>query len=416
MAIATETNIITSWVTLANDVAQKSFLTPVMDVALPKEYYSFFADRIPFSSEGVKGLQVYIPFRTKLNSSIRPTTRTGFRPTGSPEAVDSQNFTLKAIAGAAQVTDTDIEGCQGNLPEMIDLVGRAVKDIYTILPRYYRHMLWTPASGICAVSSGVPAGTTVGIDNAGLWNTVSGDRCKNLWRHMWLAVLDSTFVYKGVVQVVEIDAANDQFIIDADLPAPNAIANDDVFVISDIGAKEHGYNLSSPGILDMIDDNNTWQGVNRATAGNRWARALMDATGGLPTYEKQSDFYHNLGQPAHAITDWRNIRWYWEENFRENRRYTGTERGFDDKYEYVQVDKTRLMADDDALQDYVLVPDLKNTAVYTKGELKNFNGEGWKSVPERWYMEYCVKQFLLLGAKDCREMGAMTGIDRTAAS
>lgn len=415
--LPTETNILTLWNNLTAHVFKDQFLGGLIDVAYPIEDYPFFADRIPHTSKGVKGITADIPFRTRMNSSTRATDgRIGHSPTGNPEAAQHQTFTLASITSAANVSLIDIEATNGDHNLMASLMTQAVEDIYKGLPRYYRKLLWTSTTGIVGVSSGVPAGVVVDIDNAGLWNATTGDRLKNIWPNQFLQVYSSGFVYKGTVQVLETDPVNDQFTILGDLPAPNAIANDDVFTVGDIGGKEQTYNIDSPGILDMIDDNNTFQNINRATAGNHWARAHMDATGGLPTFVKLKEFFHQLGQPTYAITDYRNVSWYYEQNFREDKRYGPNQTEFLDRYSMVTVDKTKLVEDDDALQDRIIVPDLSNCALYTKGGLTNVNGEGWVRIAGRWIQEWVGIQHLLLGAKDCRRMGAYTGVDRDAAA
>ena len=415
----TASDIFTAFSDLSNDVVEEPFIKrKVMDVAQPIEEYSFFADRVKDNEDAVVGIRAKIPFKTAGNNSIRPISRTGYFPDGNPVAVDSQEFTLKGIAATAAVTHEDLLATNGNHVLMANLMVDALQDIYNMYPRYRRMNIWTPSSGVICVAASI-SGTTVTVDNDGLMNNHAYDRTKLLWRNMYLAVYSSAAAFKGVVKVTGKNDKLGTFTINADT-SPTGIADGDMFVISDIAGAEDGYNNSSTGLYEILDDDNTFQNVDRTAAGAEWAKAHVvgnSGTGRLPTYSVLSDFFHDLFQPRYAFTDYRVIDYYWKNNLRDNVRFAGNQKVFEDMYTAVQIDKTMLVEDADAPNNRVLVADFDKTFYYTKGRLENPRGEGWVRVPKRPFFEYALIQYALLGFEgDARRIGRLDDIDITANS
>jgi len=419
----TEADIFTAFSDLENDVVQEPFIKrKAMDVATPIEEYSFFADRVQDNADAVVGIRAKIPFKTKNNNSLRPITRTGYFPDGNPLAVDSMTFTLKGMAGTAMVTHEDVLATNGDHVLLAELMTDALQDIYDNYPRYRRQSIWSPTSGVLCQAASFASGTlTVTCDNAGLYNSHVYDRVKWIWRNMYLAVYSSAGAFKGIVQVVSKDETAGTFVVDADT-TPTGIADNDVFVVSDIAGAETGYNNSGPSIFDILDDDNTFQGVDRSVAANAWAQAQVygnSGTGRLPTYSVLSTFFHNLYKPKYGFTDYRVIDYYWSTYLRDNVRFVqgNKSRQYIDGYTAVEVDKTMLVEDADAPNDKILVADFMNTFYYTKGTLENPRGEGWVRVAKRPYYEYNLIQYALLGFEgDARRVGRLDDIDITAES
>lgn len=409
--------VFTAMSDLEDDVVREPFLTQnVMDVAREVETGSFLADKIQDQSTGIKGIKAKIPFKTKKNTSMRPMGRTGYTPTANKIGVDSQEFELKGNAVTAMVTFEDLLATDGDHVLIADLMTDSIQDCYDVAPYYRRMNIWTPSSGEIGQVASI-SGTTVTLDNAGLMNNGTYDYVKLFYEGMYCAVYSSAGAFKGVVQILEKDDVNGQLEIDADT-SPTGIADNDLLYVSDIAGDEDGKDNSSTGIYEVIDDDNTFQGVDRSVAGNRWARAYVeDHSSADITFDDLAQFFHECQMPEFAVTDYRVVNHYWDEYLSGNVRFVqgGESRSFIDGYTYVQVDKTKLVEDVDGPYNRIIVPDLKNMRYYTKGTFQNLDGgSGWVRVDKRPFFERTLVQYALLGATDCRRMGRLDDIDITA--
>lgn len=418
--MAALSDILTDWTNLQNDVMEELYMDKtVIEVSEPIEVYPFLCDKIKTDSSSVRGLQAKIPFRHVGNNSWRSMDqRDGYTPVGNVIDTDNQTFDLVGYAASATVSHRDIIATDGDHYLMADLGIQAIEDLYRQLPRYKRQFMWTGTSGVVAVASAAISGSTVSIDNDGLEHTETRDLTKYIWENMFLSVYSSANAFKGIVQVTSVDRTNGTFTIDADT-SPTAIADGDQFVVSDVEGEEDDFNNSGPGILDVIDEANTFQGINRSTAANHWARAVVNdnsGTGRYPTYARLSDFFHDVYGPKEAYTSFKVIQSYWETNGREKVRLQVKQDFSEDFNKFVMIDDVKMYWAEDCHQDKIIVPDLSNICYFTKGAPAPYRGEGWKRVHKRPIFEYVLAGFHLLGAKNCRMMGKFEDVDITAAS
>lgn len=396
---------------LSTNLLRDVYLPGLYDIAFKKKR-SWFMNRIPKNSDGVDGATVKIGFRTGRGWSWRPMGEFGYTPTGSPGSFAKQSFTLGCHAATVQVTETEMMACNGQASPIKNLLDDKLREVSETFPYYLRAMLWTPASGVMGQVVSVN-GLIITLDNVGLWNTVklTGDICKLFEPDMYIQILTSAGVKRGnPIKIVSVDKALDTITVSSD----PGIADNDLIVIADIAGLENGYNASSPGIFDVIDDDNTFQGVNRALAANSKFRALVQATGSPRAITRAllTKFLHDSFDPEKAFTNYRVIERYYDVVVDSKQMYSDIK--IVDGYASIQIQKTLLVEDDDADTDKIVVPDFGNMYIAEgPGGIKPLFGEGWKQIAGRPFMEYNFAYWASLVAKDCRYMAVLKDLSLT---
>jgi hypothetical protein len=406
-----EAAIFEQWTGAAQYFLNDEYMGAIKDLLILDHEHPLLS-RCKERADVVDGLTALIRWKTSLGFSFRPISERGYTPTGAPRDSARQSFTLRGHAAALQVTLHELQRCNGKASAIGNLLTDKMDDIVTVFPHYKRLLWMLPSSGVLGVAASI-ATTTVTLVNTGLWNTHAYDLNKRFLRGMWVQVLTSAGVARGGpvrVEEVERDAngAGDTIVLSSD---PGVQATD-LLVITDIGGLEHGYNQFGPGLLDIIDDDNTFQGTNRATTGNQDFRAYVQGSAGAVTYATLSAFFARMDDPKEAFTTWPVIDAYFKNELRANVRFNGTTE-FVDGARSVTIGSTRLIADKDLFSDRIIVPDFANMALATKGGLENPWGEGWRRVQGRIFAEYVLAFFGLPFAEDCRKMGVLSGIDPT---
>ncbi|MBO4511624.1 MAG: hypothetical protein J5746_02550, partial [Victivallales bacterium] len=284
-------------------------------------------------------------------------------------------------------------------------------------PYFLRAVLWSPqgagkAVGVVA-SVGGTGNCTITLDNDGLWNTATADRCKLIERGMVLQGYDGTSGEKKgePVRVMDVDKDLGKFIIygDATGTAKTTFADGDYFVPSDTGGLDIPGMNDVPGMLDVLDDDNTFQGVNRASAGNRWARAYVkDGSASVYDYDLLSKFFRKCYNPKEAVAHIESVASYANHHFHDRIRYTPMET-FEEDYTRCRVEGTWLYADEDMDRDKIAVIDFDNVTIRTSGEIGPLSPEaaGWHWVQGRTYLEYIIGCWFTLAAEDVRKCGLL---------
>jgi hypothetical protein len=399
-----------SFTELSTDILQKVYFGALYEVAFAKKR-SWFTNRIRRSNDGVKGFKVNMTFLTDYGWSWRPMSEFGYTPTGSKLDSEEQYAELCCHAAAAQVTQKAILATEGDVSRMGSILDRSMKGLMETFPYYIRNQLWTPQTGILgqAVSK---SGLVITLDNVGLWNTNVLDRAKLFEPGMYVQVLDSNGDKRG--NPIRIDAVN-KTLGTITVSSDPGIADNDTFAMSDIAGLDDVYNTSMTGIFDVIDDDNTFQGVDRSAAAGAKFRAIVEHNSGTPramTHDLFANFFHKCFDPDFAFTRWEIVNEYWKDNLRSGVNFTpGGD--FVDGFQYVQIGKTKLVEDEDADVDKVIVPDFKNMFLAERGQVESLFGQGWRQIPGRPFMEYPVVWWGQLIAEDCRYMGVLKDIGYT---
>ena len=405
------TDVIMSFNELSAELIPKLYLPQIYDVS-QRRRRAWLADLIPRSSEGVNGLKVYLTFLTRLPWAWRAMSEYGYTPTGAKHDADEMNAQLGCHAASAIVSLTEIEATANNAARWTNIIDKQMQAIMKTFPYYMRALLWTSQNSKKAVGTvSSISGTTVTLDNAGLWHTETVDRCKLLEAGMYVQAYRSTAKVGSPVLVTSVNKAAGTLVVAAD----PGLADNDVLVLSDIGGLDQPYTTLCPGILDVIDDDNTFQGITRSDSGKEMFQSVVtDATSLTFGYEMFSDFLHSVYNPPRAFTNYRVLRKYWEDMIAENTRYTP---GADVPEGYrglsVMIDQTTLLEDDDIDSDKLIVPDFENMRLADRGGVENLFNKGWYQVPGRPFLEYVVVYWALLLAEDTRYMGLLDNIQLT---
>ena len=410
----TENEIYRYFSDLGDEIIRKAWLPTILNVAFePKGRW--ITKRLRRTDKGVKGMKVYIPFQVEAPNTWRGLTEHGYTPAGADAKYAQQYFQLGCAAAACNATFAEIKACSMDNSMIKDLVNQKAMNLVNTFPYFLRAVLWSPqgagkAVGVVA-SVGGSGNCEITLDNSGLWNTETADRCKLIERGMVLQGYDgSTTEKKGApVRVADVDKDTGKFIIygDASGSAATTFADGDYFVPSDTGGLDIPGMNDVPGMLDVLDDDNTFQGVNRATAGNRWARAYVkDGSSSTFDYDLLSKFFRKLYGPKEAVAHIESIASYANHHFSDKIRYTPMET-FEQDFTRVRVENTWIYADEDVDRDKILVIDFDNVTLRMSGGIGPLSPEaaGWRWVQGRTYLEYIIGCWFTLAAEDVRKCG-----------
>lgn len=403
----------------AANLLQDVYISNLINVIFEQERESWLISNLKRDSKMVKGLNAIIPFLTDSGWSFRPITKQGYFPSGSPATGVKQSLALGFHGGGLQVDLEEIETTKGDEALIGEIMKFEIDRLMEQFKYYLRLLMWSGEAGVIGVVSAVD-GTTVTLDNDGLTNTSTYDRCKYLVDGMWIHVFNSSDVMlttDGPRKITSVDVDAGTFTIDT---AVTGMADGDQIAITSIDGLEHGFdNHGTPGVLDVIDSDNTFQGVDRSATANRKLRALVTANNSGDAAAIDIDalkaFFHKLYNPATAITDYRVIEAIWKYFFQDRIRFvdSGALRGYIDDYDYIKIGKTKLVSSEDAHCDKILVPDYNQMVIADHGPMQNFRGRGWYQMEKRPVLTYDLVWISRLIAKDCRRMGQYYNFDYT---
>lgn len=402
------------WSELSDEIIRKAWLPTILDVAFePKGRW--IINRLKRTSKGVNGMKVHIPFKKEDPIAWRAVTEHGYTPSGANSKYAQQYFELGCAVAACNATVHEIKACSMNNSMIKDIANEKARTLVETFPYFLRAVLWSPQGADKAVavvaSVGGTGNCTITIDNDGLWNTNTLDRCKLIERGMVLQGYNGTTnAKKGApVQVQDVDKDAGTFIIygDATGTAETTFADGDYFVPADPGGLDVPAMSNVPGFLDVLDDDNTFQGVNRAAAGNRWARAYVkDGSSSYFDYDLLSKFIRKCYGPKEIVANIETVQKYASHHFADKVRYTPAET-FQEDYTRVRIDNCWMYADDDVDHDKILCIDFDNVTIRQSGGIQPLHPSmsGWRWVSGRMYMEYILGYWFTLAAEDVRKCG-----------
>lgn len=408
----TEAQIYNTFSSLTNGALTDVYLPGLYDIAMQRRR-SWIVPKLVRSGEGVKGLKVDISFLTKYGWSFRQMSEFGYTPSGAALDAAVQTAKLRGHACSLNASKEAIFATDGDQSKIGDILERLMKGMYATFPEYMRSLIWTGSTGILGVVGSI-AGTTITLSNTGLMHNAVKDRAKYFCHNMFIQILDATGATKrgNPVEVLSYNTETGKITL---ATMPDGVVATDIITISDSVGLENNFNVHSPGIFDVIDNDNSFQGIDRSAEANAKFRAVVEGnagTGRRPTITLLTEFFHNCYNPDYAVTDYRNIEWIVATYF-QNQRYF--ENGnFESGHNYVKIGNTKLIEDDDAQISRIIVPDFNNMQIRDKGNITSLSG--WTQIPGRPLYENILIYYFLLIAEDCRYMGRLDDIDITAAS
>jgi len=295
--------------TIINTV-NEMYTDVVHDVWLPTLYNICFKrrgselmSRLPKNGEGVNGLKVKIDFVTEMPWSWGAMTEHGYTPTGAKFDFGQMEANLGCHAANALVSLHQMQVEQDRWP----VLERQLEGLSKTFPYYMRALLWASQNSykavgkVASVSDGGTT-TTVTLDNVGLSHTATLQLCLFLERGQWLQAINSSTGAKigTPFKVTSVQKRSGTFtLLSAEDPG---LADDVLITFSDSEGLDTRYSTLFPSILDVIDDDNTFQGVDRSTAGNEQFQAYVDdQSSTFPDRRDLDDFLAEVGYPKQAF-------------------------------------------------------------------------------------------------------------------
>jgi len=413
-ALESSINLVSSF---GEEVLRHVWRPKIYDVAFPvaQQDGSWFFKRVPRDSS-VKGLTANIAFLTRLPWAWRAMSEMGYTPNGGQFDSDDMTVNLGCHAATAMLTLHALEATQGDEAKIGGLVNRQLEWMAKTMPYYMKALLWTSTGSLKAIGKAASFdGTTVTLDNAGLWHTLLADRAKLFVPGMVIQWYTGSTKNGDpcLVTGVDYDAGTVtlDYLVGAALPT---VLDNDIAVPCDVGGLDTPYTTNFPGLLDCLDDDNTFQGVDRSNDANAWARAIVQSAAGQEfSHEYLAKFFRKLGNPRSAFTHPEILDRYWQHNFVSQRRFADT-RAFVDGYDSIKIGMTTLFGDMDCDRDKLIVPDFGEDGlkILDHGEVEAMFGDtSWKQVAGRPFIEHTEVYWATLAGNDFRRQGLLTGLD-----
>ncbi len=403
--------VLNSFNELSGPIFRDVWLPRIYDMAWQKDR-SKFAAAIPRNSDGVRGTRVKIPSVTRWPWAWRALDPVaGVFPTGGTFDVATQTAQLSCHASSVITSLDEIVNSSTDANAWLDIINARMESMAKTFPFYMDAVLFSSNAGMKAIGKAASiSGTTVTLDNAGLWHTVTADRAKLFIAGMVVQWYRSSTVKVGSPVIVQaVDYVEGKVTLDED----PGIADNDFAVPSDLGGQQLPYTTLFPGILDAMDDANTFQGIDRSLPANIAFRSRVEsASGKTLNYRLLADFFARIRSPKEAYTNPELVRAYWDSEIAANVRYTPTAT-FEDGFQYVVIDGTRLIGDDSCDRDKVLCPRLGEDGkmrIADLGGLKDPFGKGWQQAARRTVIEHDMVYWGLLLAEDLSNTGYLKDI------
>lgn len=374
---------------IAEELLQKTYLPGLQEVVERAGKDSWLMKNLKRRSDMVRGTRANILFMPRSSWGWRPVhPGTGVFPSGGKVTLAEMGFRLAMHGAGIQLNLEELANLPPNNPEaLIPLMNSKMSPIYDGFPTYLQLMVRTPQSGIVLVASGAESSLSVAVDNAGLWNTISGQRLKWLEEGMFLQW------YRGVrtkvgepVEIAYVDHDNDTVY----LAESRGVADNDFAVVTTIDGDEDTYYIGggtgdeqemSPGIYDVLSASNTFQGVDRSLATNAWARAVVkDMSGAVPTKATLRKFFRDTRATV-ATTAPEVVDYLYDQLFVGKQQFVNT---MDFKYGWASIkfQNVDIVGVPDGLQNSIDVIDFDEVFIAQKGGIEDPFGKGWYELPK----------------------------------
>lgn len=405
------------WTEIAESLLQQTYLPGLVQTLERASAESWLLSNLKKRSDMVRGTRAYMLFMPQVGWGWRPVhPGTGVFPSGGKARLAEMSYRLAMYGAGIQLSLEELANLNEDNPEsLIPLMDTKVQPVYDGFPSFLQVMIRTPQSGIILVASAAESSLGVAVDNSGLWNTITGERTKWLEEGMYLQWYRGTRTKVGdPVEITYVDHDNNKVY----LAETRAVADNDFAVLATpdgegdmyyLGSEDENEQEGSPGIYDVLDDDNVFQGVNRALATSHWARAtVVNRSAGVITKATLRKFFRDTGA-SFATTAPEVLDYLYDQLFTSKERFANTER-FKFGWESIKFQNTNILAVPDGLQDSIDVVDTDEVFIATKGDIEDPHGKGWYPLPKStrrcrdfaWWGRLCARK---VGKKNGRYHG-----------
>ncbi len=397
---------------LAVNVIDPAIMPIMTDMMLPEDTNSYMtkklrANKNKIGKVNLTNQKIEMPAITGVNYGFRSISEGGITPTGSKITTDKMSVEFGHFIGGINASDREIEVAMDSRTLITSLLMEKWRGLMSTVPYYIRANIWNGQSGVQGVvaTDGV-SGDTLTLTATGMNISDARDITRYLEEDMIVQIMDATGTTKRgePVKIIDVDKLGAEIILEA---MPAGVAATDILVFADTTGDENDFGNGTQGIFDVIDDANTFQGIDRSAVGNRkWRANMVDNGGAAITRNVLKDFFKMCHNPAEAICSQDVLDAYFDANIKDNIRYSGISETFEDKFQFVQIGNTRMFEDEECHSDKVIVPDFANMGICDTPLDPVTNG--LERIPNRLMWERLVKFRMQLVGRKASNMGILS--------
>lgn len=368
------------------------------------------------------GNKAVLTFDTQESFGFTPVPRFGITPAGGTSGAVASSFALTRMMAGVQWEEDDILSARTSTSLVRDLVARKMDSLVRAWAAQDKVMVHGPSSGYIGRAYSI-SGTTVTLRHSGntssqLWYDNEKD-CNRLFSdNMFVQVYNGTTKVGNPVFVDFIEYLSPTIKLSAD----PGVADGYYFMPADSLGINDGYNLFGPGLLDAIDDGNTFQGINRSNY-PRFRAYVKDGSAvasGAINFTQLSSFFYALGSrlgkpmPSEAFANYEVLDRYYQVAIRGRQTYMdpAPEKTDFDGWSAIRINKTMLIEDNELPVDRVVCPDFEQLSIQEAGKPQSVDGVN--RIPSKMVMEYLEKYRGLLTGLNMRTSGVLEGLSLTA--
>jgi hypothetical protein len=414
MAELSDRDLFYTYTQAADELLRDVYIPGLKDIREGSLADHYLMKNLKTTSEGVHGTRLRMKFRVNRGIGWRPVhPRTGTFPSGGKTTLGEQEFRLAMYGAGIQLSLEELENLDGNPDSFVSLMDEKLQPVFEGWPYFKQACLRSPQSGILLVADQAESSLAVRVDNAGLWNTVSQERTRWITEGMYLQWYRGTSTKVGSpVMVTYVD--HDSNLVY--LAESRGVADNDFAVMTTIDGREDGYwregadpdavQPACNGIYNVLAESGTFQGVDRDTATNYWARArCTDMSAAVMSKTTLRKWLREFGTKRTPVTTSVEVLDYlFTQLFATNERFMNTKE-FKEGYESVSFDGVPILAVPDGLSNSIDRVDFDEVQWVEKEGIHDPHGQGWYPLPKGVVRARDFCAWANLFAKSCRTSG-----------
>lgn len=370
-------------------------------------------------SDLVTGIKAKVTFLTNRTFGVSPTPRFGVTPTGGVETGKDMEWEMPRYMVGAQWEEMDARQAAQNLSLMKNLVMEKINGMTKAFNFLDKLIVYAPSSGTIGVIGSI-SGNTVTLVNTGLQYASTIDANRLFDQGASVQVYSSAGVkIGGPRNVTGLRYRGNTIVLD-DVTGLSTTSAGEFIVPTDTSGLTDTRGQWGVSLWDLIDDNNTFQGIDRSLAANLVFRAYVEdgsSGSGAVTFDKLTTFFANysgrvaLPMPTKAYTCWNIINTYYQGMLQTNVRYQGGAPNMRDGYNSIIVGETLLVQDDEIPSDRIIIPGFDGISVQQSGPPEMVDGSTNTRLPGRMIYERLLMQYQLLVGTRFDNQGMLTGLN-----
>ncbi len=254
---------------LAVNVIDPAIMPIMTDMMLPEDTNSYMtkklrANKNKIGKVNLTNQKIEMPAITGVNYGFRSISEGGITPTGSKITTDKMSVAFGHFIGGINASDREIEVAMDSRTLITSLLMEKWRGLMATVPYYIRANIWNGQSGVQGVvDAGGVTGDVLTLTATGMNISDARDITRYLEEDMIVQIMDATGTTKRgePVKIIDVDKLGAEIILEA---MPAGVAATDILVFADTTGDENDFGNGTQGIFDVIDDANTFQGIDRS--------------------------------------------------------------------------------------------------------------------------------------------------------